>query len=100
VSPKKLPIPVPQVVATATAAADPPTPRLIDKTEPLRRVPFTYPTIWNWMRAGTFPRSRDTGGKTTWVESEINNWIMNRPIQVLKGDDDDQKVKATAKMTS
>jgi hypothetical protein len=54
----------------------------------------------DWMRAGTFPRSRDTGGKTTWVESEINNWIMNRPIQVLKGDDDEQKVKATAKMTS
>jgi hypothetical protein len=33
-----------------------------------------------------FPRSRDTGGKTTWVESEVNEWILNRPIQVLKGD--------------
>jgi predicted DNA-binding transcriptional regulator AlpA len=69
-------------------------PRLIDKNELLRRVPFTFPTIWTWMRAGTFPRSRHTGGKTTWVESEVNEWILNRPIQKLKGDD--AKIEAKA----
>jgi predicted DNA-binding transcriptional regulator AlpA len=76
----------------AVAASDPP--RLIDKNELLRRLPFTFPTIWKWMREGTFPRSRDTGGKTTWLESEVSDWIRNRPNQVLKGDD--KKIKATS----
>jgi predicted DNA-binding transcriptional regulator AlpA len=85
-SPKRI---VAEVSAEASAAASDPSnkspPRLIDKNELLRRVPFTFPTIWKWMREGTFPRSRNTG-KTTWVESEVNEWILNRPIQVLKGD--------------
>jgi predicted DNA-binding transcriptional regulator AlpA len=73
-------------VVAATGKAAPP--RLIDKAEVLRRVPFTYPTLWAWMREDppAFPRSRDTGGKITWVESEIDNWILNRPQKVLKGD--------------
>jgi hypothetical protein len=37
---------------------------------------------------GNVPRSRDTGGKTTWVEEEINQWIMSRPVKTLKGDDE------------
>jgi predicted DNA-binding transcriptional regulator AlpA len=89
VSPKKLPIPIPQVVANVAAVTgDRCPPRLIDKIEVLRRVPFTYPIIWRWMREGTFPPSRDTGGKTTWVEEEINQWIMSRPVKTLKGDDE------------
>jgi predicted DNA-binding transcriptional regulator AlpA len=74
-------------------------PRLIDKNELLRRVPFTFPTIWKWMREKdvdgkpAFPCSRDTGGKTTWVESEIDNWIRTRP---MKGDAEKKPRKAGA----
>lgn len=32
------------------------------------------------MREGKFPMSRQVGGKIAWVESEIDEWIMNRPI--------------------
>jgi predicted DNA-binding transcriptional regulator AlpA len=38
------------------------------------------------MRDGTFPRSRHIGGKTLWLESEIENWILSRPVRRLKGD--------------
>jgi predicted DNA-binding transcriptional regulator AlpA len=86
--------------AEAIAAADTPNqspPRLIDKAELLRRVPFTFPTIWKWMREKdvdgkpAFPCSRDTGGKATWVESEVDDWIRTRP---MKGDAP-KKIKVT-----
>ena len=69
--------------AAAKAAAQA---RLISKPEVLDRVGVTYPTLWVWMREGKFPRSRDLGGKACWLESEINDWITNRPVRRLKGD--------------
>ena len=66
--------------------ADRPVPRLISKPEVLDRVGVTFPTLWAWMRAGAFPRSRDLGGRACWLESEIDAWIENRPIRRLKGD--------------
>lgn len=60
--------------------------RMIFKPEVMRRCGVSYPTIWKWMVAGTFPRSFDVGGKTGWLESEIERWIVNRPRSRLKGD--------------
>src|SRR5262245_30463057 len=60
--------------------------KLIDRREVLRRIPVSYPTIWSWMVAGTFPRSRDIGGKSVWFEHEVDAWITSRPAKVLKGD--------------
>jgi prophage regulatory protein len=60
--------------------------RLILKPEVLDRTGVTYPTIWQWMREGKFPRSRELGGKSAWVESEVTRWILSRPIRRLKGD--------------
>ena len=60
--------------------------RFIGKQEVLDRIGVSYPTIWQWMRDGKFPRSRDLGGKTKWLESEIDDWIANRPLRRLKGD--------------
>jgi excisionase family DNA binding protein len=60
--------------------------RLLSKLEVCERVNLTYPTIWAWMRAGKFPRSRDLGGKICWVSTEIDKWIKDRPVRRLKGD--------------
>jgi predicted DNA-binding transcriptional regulator AlpA len=39
------------------------------------------------MRDGTFPRSRLLANrKVAWVESEVADWINNRPTVRLKGD--------------
>jgi predicted DNA-binding transcriptional regulator AlpA len=65
--------------------------RLLSKPEVLDRTGVTYPTIWAWMRDGTFPRSRVLGGKSCWLESEINDWITNLPVRKLKGDADKKK---------
>jgi predicted DNA-binding transcriptional regulator AlpA len=64
----------------------PKTSRFIDRKEVLARVPVTYVTLWNWMRDGTFPRSRAIGGKSAWLESEIEHWITSSPVRALKGD--------------
>lgn len=60
--------------------------RLIFKREVLRRVGLSYPTIWKMMRQGRFPRSRVCGGKSAWLEDEIDTWIEGLPIRQLKGD--------------
>lgn len=68
------------------APTEPPKDRLVCKSEVLHRISLTYPTVWKMMRAGTFPRAVELGGKTAWYESEIDRWIATRPVRVLKGD--------------
>jgi prophage regulatory protein len=60
--------------------------RLISKPEVLDRVGVTFPTIWKWMREGKFPRSREVGGKSCWIEAEVEAWITALPLRRLKGD--------------
>ncbi len=61
--------------------------RLIFRRELINTVGVSYVTVWSWMRAGTFPRGRDIGGRTAWIESEVAAWIASRPIRHLKGDE-------------
>lgn len=60
--------------------------RLLDKAEVCRIANVTFPTIWQWMRDGEFPRSRIVGGKSMWLSTEIEAWIAALPIRQLKGD--------------
>ncbi len=60
--------------------------RLLSKGEVCAIANVTFPTIWTWMRAGTFPRSRIVGGKSMWLSSEIDAWIADLPVRPLKGD--------------
>lgn len=60
--------------------------RFISKKEVLARVGVSYPTLWAWMVAGQFPRSRELGGKVAFVEAEVEAWIVNRPVRRLKCD--------------
>ena len=50
------------VLSKPPGHAERPVARLISKPEVLDRVGVTFPTLWAWMRAGVFPRSRDLGG--------------------------------------
>lgn len=67
---------------------------LLDKNDILKITNVTFPTIWAWMRAGTFPRSRVVGGKSSrvvggksmWLSSEIDAWLADLPMRALKGD--------------
>ena len=61
--------------------------RLIFRSELIDIVGVSYVTVWSWMRAGTFPRGRDIGGRTAWIEFEVAAWIASRPIRRLKGDE-------------
>jgi prophage regulatory protein len=65
--------------------ADPPAPiKYVFKAEVLRRVGYTFPTVWRWMREGTFPMSFDVGSRTAWLETEIEAWLASRPRSNLK----------------
>jgi predicted DNA-binding transcriptional regulator AlpA len=59
---------------------------LLDKKNILEITNVTFPTIWAWMRAGTFPRSRVVGGKSMWLSSDIDAWLADLPMRALKGD--------------
>ncbi|MBR1155638.1 AlpA family transcriptional regulator [Bradyrhizobium sp. JYMT SZCCT0428] len=59
-------------------------PRFVFKPEVLDRVGVSYVCIWQWMRAGKFPRSREVGGKVAWLESEIDEWMVTRPLRSYK----------------
>jgi predicted DNA-binding transcriptional regulator AlpA len=61
--------------------------RLLDKREILAITNVTFPTIWAWMRAGTFPRSRVVGGKSMWLSTDIEAWLAALPVRQLKGDE-------------
>jgi predicted DNA-binding transcriptional regulator AlpA len=61
--------------------------QLLMKHEVVAVTGVTYPTIWAWMRAGTFPRSREVGGKSAWLASEVEAWLANLPLRKLKGDE-------------
>ena len=64
----------------------PPDTRLLSKAEVLAIANVTYPTLWAWMRAGRFPRSRIAGGRSMWRSDEIDAWLAGLPIRRLKGD--------------
>jgi predicted DNA-binding transcriptional regulator AlpA len=64
----------------------PPDTRLLSKPEVLAIVGVTYPSLWAWMRNGTFPRSRVVGGRSMWLSTEVDAWIAGLPIRRLKGD--------------
>lgn len=63
-------------------------PRLMEKAEVLAITGVSYPSLWDWMRKGTFPRSRRVGGKSKWLSTEVEAWILALPIRRLKGDAD------------
>jgi predicted DNA-binding transcriptional regulator AlpA len=60
--------------------------RLLTKTEVCAIAHATFPSLWSWMRAGTFPRSRVVGGRSMWLSSEIDTWLADLPVRALKGD--------------
>jgi prophage regulatory protein len=63
--------------------------RFLSRKEVLAKIPLTYPHIWDLMRKGKFPRSRQVGEKRVgWIESEIDEWMNARPVVTLKGDDE------------
>jgi predicted DNA-binding transcriptional regulator AlpA len=72
--------------ARAHSPRAPPFGVLLSKREVLAVVGVTYPTLWAWMRAGTFPRSRVVGGKSKWLSTEIEAWMTDLPVRRLKGD--------------
>ena len=61
-------------------------PKLLDKAEVCAIAGASFPTIWAWMRAGTFPRSRAVQGRSMWLSTEIEAWMHALTRRALKGD--------------
>jgi predicted DNA-binding transcriptional regulator AlpA len=70
---------------TRRAIAPPPV-RLIFKRELLQRIGLSFPTIWKMMKQGRFPRARIIGGKSAWIESEVDDFIAALPLRQYKDD--------------
>jgi predicted DNA-binding transcriptional regulator AlpA len=70
--------------AAALKAANLPCQRLLTKPEVMAITGTSYPTIWDWMRKGKFPRARIVGGKSMWLLSEVEQWLAALPLRPLK----------------
>jgi predicted DNA-binding transcriptional regulator AlpA len=77
-------------------AADHQSLRLLTKTEVCKLANATFPSVWAWMRAGTFPRARVVGGRSMWRSDEIDAWLTGLPIRRLKGDAEAERNNTTA----
>jgi prophage regulatory protein len=64
----------------------PPPIRLISKSELLKRVPLSFPSVWKMMQQNRFPRARVIGGKSVWVESEVDDFLAALPLRHYKND--------------
>jgi predicted DNA-binding transcriptional regulator AlpA len=60
--------------------------RLLDKPEVITVTGKSFPTLWQWMRSGKFPRARDAHGRPVWLASEVNAWMKALPVRKFKGD--------------
>jgi predicted DNA-binding transcriptional regulator AlpA len=64
--------------------------RLLSKPQLLALVGVSYSSIFNWMRAGTFPAPRvlgPSGGRSSriaWYASEVQAWLASRPQRQIK----------------
>ncbi len=68
------------------ARVPPPAVRLLGKDEVCAIAGVTPQSIWNWQRAGKFPRGRVVGGQTRWLSTEVEAWLAELPVRRLKGD--------------
>jgi predicted DNA-binding transcriptional regulator AlpA len=78
-------------VAALRAACEPLGVRLMNKAEVCAVAGCTFPSLWVWMREGSFPRSRIVHGKSMWLSSEIEEWLANLPVRQLKPPDQQSK---------
>ena len=69
-----------------TIGVGPPPIRLICKSELLKRVPLSFPTIWKMMQQNRFPRARVMGGKSVWIEGEVDDFLAALPLRHYKND--------------
>jgi predicted DNA-binding transcriptional regulator AlpA len=60
--------------------------RFIFKPEVVKRSGYTFPTIWQLMIDGVFPRAVAVGGRSAWYASEFESWMASRPRRRLKDD--------------
>ena len=57
--------------------------RFVSMKEVRARVPFSKPTIYKMMRAGTFPQARRIGKmRIAFLESELLAWMESRETAV------------------
>jgi predicted DNA-binding transcriptional regulator AlpA len=59
---------------------------LLDKREIVAITGVSFPTIWDWMRQGKFPRAHIVVGKSKWHAADIAGWLSGLPPRPLKGD--------------
>ena len=54
-------------------------PRFLRISEVLDRVGVSRPTIYRWMREGTFPKQIAIGANSVvWLESDVTKWMEDQ----------------------
>ena len=57
--------------------------KLLRQDQVITKTTLSRTSMWRLERAGTFPKRRQiVGSRICWIESEIDDWILNRPVAV------------------
>jgi prophage regulatory protein len=85
---KRHPPPVPRAAMRRVVDNDSPSPRkptrMMTKKEVAELCAVSPVTLWKWVRAGTFPRGFNLGGKTVWRADDIAKWQAELPTAQVK----------------
>jgi predicted DNA-binding transcriptional regulator AlpA len=60
--------------------------KLLSKQEVCERVHRSYPSIWEAICKGLFPRAREQGERPYWFEHEIDAYLEALPLRPIKGE--------------
>lgn len=58
--------------------------RLLDKQEVCDRVHRSYPSVWELMCKGRFPRAVEQGERVYWFEHQIDAYLEALPLRDIK----------------
>ncbi len=66
--------------------------RMLRNAEVCQVVGTSRSTLWRWVTEGEFPKARQMGkGSVGWLSSEVEQWILDRPVAGETQVEDDQQ---------
>ncbi|WP_315731752.1 MULTISPECIES: helix-turn-helix transcriptional regulator [unclassified Bradyrhizobium] len=58
--------------------------RFLSRAAVCAKTGLSFPYIWKMTREGKFPPGRQVGSRTLWIESEVDAWMLARPVRVYR----------------
>ncbi|WP_315792195.1 MULTISPECIES: helix-turn-helix transcriptional regulator [unclassified Bradyrhizobium] len=58
--------------------------RFLSRAAVCSKTGLSFPYVWKMIREGKFPAGREVGSRTLWLESEVDRWMVARPVRAYR----------------